>query len=373
MAKQNLFRYWSDNWIIDGDKIWFMAGDADYLFCIDKDTKESVFVSEIPEDNPVGFRGHPRCIKNGEQIFCLPDRGENIWRYDILCSLWEMIPVKNTEGVRLCCRNAWFIKDRLYAVSIGLRKLLELDIRTCKISYYGICADAKQSVSRSVLKDGCIYAVCSNPAAVYKFDCLNKKAEMHLLPEINDQLGTICFDGKNFWMSGGKKRIYIWEEETGKCVVLDGFPDSFGIYNFSGKYEDVLNCEVETAHVPLFIGSASVGRYVWFVPFQTNEILYVDKDDFSINVFHLEHETQTKEDMSTQLLAGKYLLEYVRDDRFIGLYSLKNRWIVEIDSRELQYRVMDYKANELKVLLGMVKNKEKKIVKSEGRGVEYPT
>jgi hypothetical protein len=38
-------------------------------------------------------------------------------------------------------------------------------------------------------------------------------------------------------------------------------------------------------------------------------------------------------------------LEYVKEDRYIGIYSLKNRWIIEIDSLELKYRIIKYKLN----------------------------
>lgn len=354
MSVQNSFYCWSDNWLADDNKIWFMTGETDRLFCFDKDTKECVLVSEIPENSPAGFRGHSRSVKKENRIFCLPNFGENIWCYDISCGLWEMIPVKNGKETEIFCWDAWLIQDKLYAVSRGLRKILELDIQTRDISYHEICADTTQIVSGGVLKDRCIYIVCSSPASIYKFDCSDKKKEMYLLSEIHDQLQTICFDGRKFWMSGRKKKIYVWEEETGETTILDGFPDSFGIYNFSGKYEKVLNCEEVEADVPMFQTSVYVGSYVWFIPFQTNKILYIDKDDFSINVFPMENEEQTEEDVAMQLLQHKYLLEYVWDGRYIGLYSLKNRWMLEIDSRELQYHVMDYNMTELEMLLKML-------------------
>lgn len=94
---------------------------------------------------------------------------------------------------------------------------------------------------------------------------------------------------------------------------------------------------------PLFHYSVAIRDYVWFIPFQTNEILYINKNTFEINVFSLIEENHIEENIKKQLLNHKYLLEYVRDNRYIGLFSLKNRWIFEIDSEKLTYEVFDYK------------------------------
>ena len=61
-----------------------------------------------------------------------------------------------------------------------------------------------------------------------------------------------------------------------------------------------------------------------------------------MKLFSIEEEGHTEENISTQLLRHKYLLQYVRDDRYIGLFSLKNKWIFEVDSKELEYRILDY-------------------------------
>lgn len=40
------------------------------------------------------------------------------------------------------------------------------------------------------------------------------------------------------------------------------------------------------------------------------------------------------------MLGHKYLLEYILSERYIGLFSLKNRWIIEIDTKELKYKII---------------------------------
>lgn len=89
-----------------------------------------------------------------------------------------------------------------------------------------------------------------------------------------------------------------------------------------------------------------MGDFIWFIPYQTNEILYVKKDTYEIKVFSLQNELQTQDNLDKQLLNTKYLLEYVRDGRYIGIFSLKNKWIFEIDSWKLDYKILDYSLNK---------------------------
>ena len=105
----------------------------------------------------------------------------------------------------------------------------------------------------------------------------------------------------------------------------------------------MLNPVEKSENGPLFLFSLSAGKFIWLIPFQTNEILYIDRDTFQVKKFPVKEEEQTENDINNQLLQHKYLLEYVRENRYIGLFSLKNKWIFEIDSVNLTYEIMNYK------------------------------
>jgi hypothetical protein len=217
-------------------------------------------------------------------------------------------------------------------VSIGLKQIIEVDIvNEVIIKYYNI-SELDQSIGESVLVDNCIYIIGYTIPAVYKFDCISKEIYKYELIIQDDHINRICYDGEKFWLCGGKGKIYIWHGNS-NVEIIDSFPDDFGIYNFDGIYSDI----------PLFISVVSVGEYIWFIPFKTNNILYTNKKSWQLNVFYVENEMQDEDSLKTQLLQHKYLLEYVKEDRYIGIYSLKNRWIIEIDSKELKYRIIKYK------------------------------
>lgn len=333
---------WSDGWCIDEEEIWFMAGNLDILFSMDNLDGGVTLVDAIPSGEICSFRCHPRCVKKGDSIFCLPDIGEDIWCYHLSDGSWTRICVENPESVRLSCVTAVFYRDKLYIVSVGLKQIIELDVHRENIDhYYDLLGGDEQRIAGSVQVKDCIYIVAYNPACIYKFNFSDKEIQVYPLLDIDDQLQTICFDGKKIWLSGRRRNVYIWEEDIEKITVLNDLPDSLGIWNFSGKYKQLLNYIEDLADAPLFFDSISVGQYVWFIPSQTNEILYVDKDTFEIKVFPLEGEEQTEGDVRTQLLRHKYLVEYIKDNRYIGLFSLKNKWVLEIDCWNLTYKVLD--------------------------------
>ncbi len=343
---ENYYYFWSDNWCLDDKKIWFMAGAVDFLFCLDTEAKETCLIDKIPSDNLNAFRQHPRCIKIKDSIICLPDNGKDIWFYHISNGQWTNIPLECPEGIRLAYYHAWYIQKRLYVVSYGTKQIVEIDVeKECIKNYYDFPVINDERLVDAVLIDDCIYVASSFPVNIYKFNCSDKSLKIYKLTEIDDQIQTLCFDGNKFWLSGHCRVIYIWKEDTKAITFLNDIPNEFRIWNFSGQYKNLLNYVEKSEEAPLFVSSVSVNNYVWFIPFQTNEILYVDKDTLEIREFYIKEENQTENDVKKQLLKHKYLLEYIKDDRYLGLFSLKNKWVFEIDCQEMKYRILNYELN----------------------------
>lgn len=84
--------------------------------------------------------------------------------------------------------------------------------------------------------------------------------------------------------------------------------------------------------------SINVGNNIWFIPFQTNQILYVNKDTNEINPFEIEEEEEDEKSIKNRELNCKYLLQYVYGDRYIGLYSLKNKVVYQIDAYTMKLK-----------------------------------
>lgn len=91
-----------------------------------------------------------------------------------------------------------------------------------------------------------------------------------------------------------------------------------------------------------------MGDSFWFIPFQTNQILFTDKGSSDILPFEIDEEVETKESiLGRESLLSKYIVEYIREDRYLGLFSIKNSCMLEIDtlnkSVEMRYCTMGKK------------------------------
>ncbi|MCI8982145.1 MAG: hypothetical protein HFG78_07025 [Hungatella sp.] len=340
---KNYHYIWSDGWHLEDNKAWFMAGSMNLLFYLDRNTNETSLISKIPLDRMCAFRQYPKCVKLKDKLICLPDNGIDIWIYHLFDNSWSKICLDNPKGVRITCSKAWVIQEKLYILSLGLKKIIEIDIINEKIECnHDLRIDENIQITDSVLVDNCIYIIGFYPVKIYKFNTSDSKIEVFNLSTINDKIHTICYDGEKFWLSGRRKKIYLWDKAE-KIIILNKLPDSFGILNFDGRYKHLLNYKENHEDMPLFFSSIFVGNYIWLIPFQTNEILFINKDTYEINILKMEEENQSEESLKTQLLNHKYLFEYIREDRYIGLFSLKNKWVIEIDAQTQNYTILDYK------------------------------
>ncbi len=341
---------WTDGWQISGKEVWFTSARMNCLFRMEQITGETVFVSKIPIKQFLGFRQYPVCVKHGELIFCLPNNAEEIWCYHISDDSWKEIEIYNPDRIRLKCVQAWCVKDKLYVVSIGLKQVIELDIsRRCIDKYYNITEGGQEISLRSAYSDNCIYTVLNNPVGVCRFDCLTKERKLYLLHQVEDEISRIEFDGRKFWLGGKKKRIYIWEKNSNEVKILDQFPAGFGIYDFVNRQQPLLDYDRDTAGNWMFIDIRCIGSHVWLIPCDANEILYVDINTLEIRKFSIENEKRAEEDMEEPLMRCMYILEYVREKRYLGIYSLKNKCMYEIDTKKMDYKILDCSLDEKSV------------------------
>lgn len=334
---------WSDNWCIEDETSWFVDGEHNILLKLDLKTNECNFVVEVPCNGKNGFRLNPRCIKVENDIVCMPDMGDSIWVYQLESAEFKRIAINNPNDKRLSIGNFWIYNKKIVAVSMGLNQIIEIDIQTKKIdNYYNL----NEQISTSIKIDDSIYCVSPISNCIYQFNLVTKKCLNHVLPSKIPGIYTISYDGENFWLSGYCKEIYIWNREKNILKILDNFPEQFGIYNYKGNKSNIVDCALKHYDVPIFLSSIPIGQFIWFIPFQTNKIIYIDRDTYNINSFEIVEEDENEYSIASNRLKHKYLVEYILEDRYIGLFSLKNNCIFEIDTAEKRVNRKKYYFSE---------------------------
>lgn len=317
---------------MEGDKAWFLGGEVKGLFEVDLIENRCQLVDIIPELEVYARRTYPMCMKFDNRIFCLPDIGKCIWIYDLQYKKWENIIVNDSENIRVGIRNFWRQEEYLWCVANGLRQIVKVNLKKAEIEqYWDITGDSVDMFAGSVMKGDNIYIVSSENPQIYKFNIKSGETEIRILPDIKDKFLTISYDGKKFWLSGLKWVIYVWDECNNTIEFLKNFPDKFGSYSTDGKTEKIRDDETV-----VFISNVCLGDNIFFLSSKANQILYINKHTYETNILEVDNEDETPMELKKQLLHHKYLFEYIRKNRYIGIFSLKNQQIFEIDTIELK-------------------------------------
>ena len=100
--------------------------------------------------------------------------------------------------------------------------------------------------------------------------------------------------------------------------------------------------------VPLFNDSILLGEYIWYIPIQDDApVLYIHKDNHNVQIMKISEEKETEKTLRQRENAFKYRVVYVRKDRYIGVYSIKNQSIFEIDTKELLVKQKNYVISDI--------------------------
>lgn len=340
---------WSDKWCIEDDGAWFVDAVGNELLYLNLKTNTCDFVVEIPHEGDDRFRMNPRCLRCGEEIFLFPDSGTCIFVYQLATQTLEKIEIDNPNSVRFAIYDFWRDKNNIFAVSVGLKKVLEIDIDKKKVvGYYSICENKEQSIVFSIKIENIIYSTSSVHNEIYQFDLTTKETTTYTIPEVVGGIYTLCFDGDDFWMSGCSKEIYIWNKTENSTKVIRDFPVDFGFYCPEKDEDHMWDDKTIRFSRETFTDVLAVGNYIWCIPRLSNQIIYIDKATREVRILDLAEETETWESLTqwSQFWTCKYRVEAVRENRYIIIYSVKNEYYFEIDTLNKKWKKPDYHFND---------------------------
>ena len=333
----------SDNICIEENTGWLVSIKANALFKIDMEEEKCEYITHFPDFKYPDFRRNPRCLKCDDVIYAFPDTGDRIWIYNLCNQETSSIEIENPSNVRLLFCAFWRVKDNIYTLSLGLARLLVINIKRQEITnFYKIPVDKEFSYMNCVKKDDKIIIIAKN--SIYEFDIELKTWEINTISEIDDELSTIAYNEGLYYLTGFKKEIYIWNKKQNVLKRIQNFPKSFGEYNFSPKITKEIDYEKMRFNYPVFSKSIESKRYIWFIPFQANHILYLDKETQEINIFEIKDEDENLNTL-TRGMAGKYLALYSKPNEILGLYSHKCKMLLEINMESLIWKYKNITLN----------------------------
>lgn len=332
---------WSDQWWIEGTQAWFVTAEKNVLMQYDMEKEIGKVLGKVPSAD--GLRWNPECMKYNDEIVCFPDRGKHVWIYSLKTHEWEKITIWKGEGENKRKTCQYILRDgsNIYFVSRGLGQLYILDMGTKQIAEYDINIIHKNNsgiefkgLSNGVVIGRYIFWAFNETSYILMMDRYNHECTVRKL-ELEVQIRRIQADKDNIWIVGLDKSVYVWQPRTNALERVSNFPTTFGGYM---REDDnwAISLKNEKFLKPLFGVPVINEGFVWLIPWYGTEILYIDKRTLKIHNFLIRDEESNVD--SLNMLKCRYLINYVREERYIGIFSSKTGRQIEIDTREKKYR-----------------------------------
>lgn len=332
MKEKNI---WCDNIVIDGDRAWGVGNETNALFSINLNTGIWEYETEMPDYSVQSFRKNQNCIQVKGDIYCFPDMGDCIWIYNIENKSFQKIEIENMNKSRLGMNNILEKAGEIYAISPGINKIIEINVATKKIvGQYTInpCNDRVIVGENSLIFQERLYFLLVDIQSIGEFSLNAKEIKFYSIPFSIREITAMCYDGQYFWLSGRKRELYRWNIQNENVIVLNDLPENFCVYDNDSVGNFIEDCSLKEYSCRPFRAIVSIEDKIWFIPDNANQILYVNRETLEINRLEVESDQWNSEENKRKQHV-QYKLEYVKDNRYIGLYSFCHEKYLEIDSK----------------------------------------
>lgn len=354
----------SDCMYLEDCTVWFVSRLDNILFKMNIKSGEYEYVKALSEHGPDKWRFHPVCVKHENNVYCLPDRGGGIWIYNLLRDNFEQIKLDNPNSVRIRMKYLAKYKERLFTVSLGLKQIIVINLRKQEIEYiYTLSNNGDEDLSDNNLMVGTvIYGILnSSKTILYEFNVISQKVKKTIISNKRTFYNTISFDGDKFWLSGTEKEILVWNAKKGIIEYVNGFINYLHILNFKKNCVESVS-DLAEIYEPLFTKSLFLSGKIWFIPFRTDKVIYINKNTHEVGelLLPLEKEDKTSIRARGGLCNYKFFLEYVIADRYLIIYSLKMEchYIIDTLSMNVEKRLSKFLLNKSEDLAEVYKKKK---------------
>lgn len=337
-----------DNMVCNENMAWMVGNHYNAIFSLDFKTNQFEFISKFPNENINIFREHQLCRQVDKNLLFFPDNGQILWIYNINKKTFKHIEIPNPQNVRIGINLSFYLNNRIYAVSSGLQQIIEIDLeenKICNICEFGESSSRSGVSSEGCVVDKCFYFTLPEQNEIVEYSTETKEIKKFVIDK-KFFPQTICWDDHSFWLTGRTREIVRWNRNLNSSQDYD-IPMSVGAYE--AKEGELIECvDAVEYEKPLFRWSVRVNDMIWLIPNVATKVMVINLENQTIDALDIESEHEDiRSWMRTEKV--KHRFECVYKNRFIWLYSFKNR----------EYLVLDTKTGEIQRPNIFLDNKDK--------------
>lgn len=218
---------WMDFLIDDKGKYWFINGEGEALFYIDKKTCVTHFVSCMPNERK--RRLYNSGLKYKDELWFMPFYAKHILIYNISMNIFERIELselyKTNAQFSLCKKS----DNIAYVVATNLEHLLlkiNLDTKEVYQISFAKYLDKKDILSRdAVLKNGKLFLTVINQPMILMVDLIDNSIKKYIVLGTKYGFGTIVEKEQKFILTN-PEGVFEWEICTESAKKIMQYPQN---------------------------------------------------------------------------------------------------------------------------------------------------
>lgn len=302
--------FWSEHWSIDSNNnAWVFSAQYNALCHINMENNVVRYIGRLP----VSFDGERQfsySICSGDNVFFLPDQSTQIAIYHKDNGRFSTIDLSGMMASgRLRCTDAKLIDNKLWVYSSGCRLFMCIDPRNEKIEK--ICSVGGDTLLwdyEIVWNDKNAYFTSRNASRIFRFNTETQKIYTYDFEQINEKFRTIQICDDKLYISGESGNLYCIDKEK-------------------MEYCECINVNINRSNGYPYLYSCFLNGKLWLIPYESDKMLYMDMKSRKIEcLMDFSNGKQQKD--------ACYGLNYIRDDRFIGISKFYSGQILEIDTEK---------------------------------------
>lgn len=330
-------KIWSADIAIDKNEGWFVGAQYCALFHVDFIKKSYEPLVILPSYDLQRYEIYRCCNKVDEAIYVFPRHiAGNILVISTSGQLRREVEIKNPENVEINIVATCVYKDKIYAMSLGLHKIIAVDIKNNTITdVCGIYEDTDiiDPNGQMMLIGNDIYCAIPDSNVICKLNLEEYILDKIVISSIENGICSFGNMGNKFWITSKEKRIYIFDRTTDSILQICMFPENFGTYKFDQNKRLFLDVNMKFDPEGFFFKGIYLNEKVWLVPRSENKVLYLDVKTLEIEELPVPDEVENEYTWDNNRMKIKYYMCYIKGNRYIGIYSFKNKHFIEIDTK----------------------------------------
>lgn len=319
----------------DNDDVWFIGENYSLIFQAELKDCSIKKIIRIKDEELMQFRRYWKLVKVKSKLVLIPINSDKIVIFHLDREEFSYIYLnKSTANCMNCVKQ----EGRIYLISDPEIIVIDIEKETIE-EYIPIPANGKVNSMAAILVEEHIFIPLMFQAAVIDFYLPERSFSYTYLDCGANGFVAGVFDGEEIWLAGDNGNIVCWNCVSNKFTVYDQTPEDFESFNYDKKGNFVTWGSGWRPGVcfKFWYDCFLLDKKIWFIPFLSDSLLYIDKRDHGVYKFTFDNERETEISMKNRP-SRKFMFVGIQQKRYIKIYSMKRNMIYSIDSVTLLYK-----------------------------------